>query len=376
MDSRPRVIIVDNSIDITGALKSIVIFTDALKYKYEFIYILPKRSNASKFLYQKGYEVEELNFIEISKSVKNVFLYFPQLLINAYNLLALCSKHNAVLVHVNDFYNLIGVLAKVIGGDFYLINHVRFMPNRFPKSLVDVWLKLNLRYSSAVICVSKAVKVHLPEHYKIKVIYDAIGEDLPIVEKPKKKTDIVTLLYLSHYIEGKGQDLAIKAFFEAYKLNPNLRLKFVGGDMGLLKNKMYKDYLIREAHYLGLEEVIIFDGPTKNIATELSVADIFLNFSESESFSRTCLEALTFGVPLIVSDSGGPAELFEHGKSGWLVPNRDLEAMKTAILTLSNDNVLRERFGINGKVYVKSKFSVQTTIMKLESLYMKTLSCS
>ena len=55
-----------------------------------------------------------------------------------------------------------------------------------------------------------------------------------------------------------------------------------------------------------------------------------LNFSESESFSMTCLESLYYGTPLIATDSGGPAELFKHGESGHLVPNRDVQAMAKA----------------------------------------------
>jgi glycosyltransferase involved in cell wall biosynthesis len=98
-------------------------------------------------------------------------------------------------------------------------------------------------------------------------------------------------------------------------------------------------------------------------------SDIFLNFSESESFSLTCLEALVYGVPLIASDSGGPGELFEHEQSGLLVPNRDLSAMTAAIVRLSKDQKLRERFALEGRQYVTKKFGIEKSASALTNVY-------
>lgn len=114
--------------------------------------------------------------------------------------------------------------------------------------------------------------------------------------------------------------------------------------MGLPKNHRYHAQLMRRADELGVAQAVAFDGPISDIRKAFAQADIALNFSESESFSRTCLEALAAGVPLIATDCGGPAELFEHGKSGYLIPNRDVEVGKNAILLLASDSEMRRRF--------------------------------
>jgi glycosyltransferase involved in cell wall biosynthesis len=89
----------------------------------------------------------------------------------------------------------------------------------------------------------------------------------------------------------------------------------------------------------------------------------------------TCLEALAHGVPLIAMDCGGPAELFEHGESGYLIPNRDVEAGAKTILLLSNDSEMRTRFSKNSVRYVRRKFSNENTFKKLADVYAKTLPC-
>ena len=97
--------------------------------------------------------------------------------------------------------------------------------------------------------------------------------------------------------------------------------------------------------------------------------DIMLNFSESESFSMTCLESLYYGTPLIATDSGGPAELFEHGKSGHLVPNRDVQAMAKAIILLANRLDIREKYSSSSRIHIRKTFNISDTVKKLNQIY-------
>ena len=373
---RPTVLIIENSVDTTGAFNSIFNYACYAQTDYRFLFILPQNNQLVSRVSQAGFAVETLPFREISKNPVNLLLYFPTLIINAIRLKKIAREHQVSIVHVNDFYNLVGVMAKAIGGKFALLTHVRFMPNRFPTLLVKFWMSLNLAYSEYIICVSQAVKRCLSDHAKLRVIYDGLASfpSEPMYQE-RNKNDGVRLLYLAHYIPGKGQDIALKAFAKAYEQNPNLSLRFVGGDMGLKKNQQYKGYLKQRAKALGIHPVVEFSGATSNAAKELQQADIFLNFSESESFSMTCLEALAHGVPLIATDSGGPAELFEHGKSGCLVPNQGTEAGAEAILLLAKDEQLRYRFSESSIQYVRCKFSRENTFGKLANLYAKVVTC-
>ena len=171
---------------------------------------------------------------------------------------------------------------------------------------------------------------------------------------------------------GKGQDYAIKAFHKAYIEFKNMELKFVGGDMGLEKNSNFKKQLIQEVKNRGLEKAVSFHEETEDTQGEMRKADIFLNFSESESFSMTTLEALNLGVPVIVSNSGGPAELFENERSGLLVENRNIDKMAKAIVQLATNDSLRDSFSKNGTKYVQQKFSLKNSFDELIKLYNKS----
>ncbi|WKN44440.1 glycosyltransferase family 4 protein [Tunicatimonas pelagia] len=373
---KPTVLIVENSIDTTGAFNSIFNYACYAQTEYRFLFILPQKSQLVNRVSQAGFAVETLPFREISKKPINLLLYFPTLLINAFRLNKLVREHKADIVHMNDFYNLVGVMAKAAGGKFVLLTHVRFMPNRFPALLVKFWMKLNLVSSEYIICVSEAVKNCLFSHAKLQVIYDCLSSfPSPPPRSERKENDVIRLLHLAHYIPGKGQDIALNAFAKAYRKNSKLRLRFVGGDMGLDKNKQYIERLKQHAQALEIYPVVEFGEATSNVAEELKKADIFLNFSESESFSMTCLEALASGVPLIATNSGGPAELFEDGESGYLIPNRDAEAGAKAMLLLAEDERIRKRFSQSSISYVRCKFSAENTVRKLANLYAKVVTC-
>ena len=374
---KPKILIIDNSIDTTGAFKAIYHFAKYARNDFEFIFLLSNGSKLIKFVRKNGFEAEGLPFIEIGKSLKKILLYLPFLLINSWRLVKLTRKYEVDLVHVNDFYNLVGVTGKVLGGEYKLLTHVRFMPDRFPSVLVKLWYRLGLRYSYSLVCVSHAVKKCLSDHSKLKVIYDtipAIDEGI-VIDKTDRGDDQIRLLYLGHYIPGKGQDYALEAFSRAFQQDNRLRLKFVGGDMGLEKNQEFKQQLICRASRLGIEDYVEFAGPTTNTQKEYLQCDIALNFSESESFSFTCLEALALGIPLIATDCGGPAELFVHRKSGFLIPNHDIEKMSKMIVELAIDSILRNELSLLSKSYVESKFSIKNTYEELKKTYQEALTC-
>ena len=375
-EGKRTVLVVENSLDTTGAFNTIFNYAQYAQRDYRFVFVLPHKSRLSHRVRQAGFIVETLPFREINKRPLNLLLYLPTLLVNAIRLKRMARRHRAAIVHVNDFYNLVGAVAKLFGGQFALLTHIRFMPDRFPRPLVNGWMRLNLAYSAYVICVSQAVKNCLADHPKLRVIYDGLAYKVPeAANREETEDETIRLLYLAHYIPGKGQDLALEAFGRAYRQNPKLKLRFVGGDMDLLKNQQYRAQLMRRANELGIMHAVTFDGPVSDVRKALAQADLALNFSESESFSMTCLEALAAGVPLIATDCGGPAELFEHGESGYLIANRDIEAGKNAILLLTRDLEMRRCFSQNSRYYVLRKFSAKNTSKKLADVYAEVLPC-
>ena len=147
----------------------------------------------------------------------------------------------------------------------------------------------------------------------------------------------------------------------------------ISRDMGIRKNIEFKKSLQKKAENWGIDNLIEFKEFTSDVEREIKEADIVLNFSESESYSFTCLETLYYGTPLIATDSGGPAELFENKHSGHLVPNRDVNSMVKAILELSSDPKLMQKYSRNSRDYIRKNYKFSTSLMEISHIYNKLL---
>ena len=136
---------------------------------------------------------------------------------------------------------------------------------------------------------------------KIKVIPNII-EKIP---KKQSKLDNNMILSIGRLEEIKQVDQAIKGFYEANKLNKDLKLKIIGE--GLEKEQLKK--LVKE---LKLEENVFFTGLQNDIelTESLQKADTILITSKSECFPMVILEANSFGIPVISYDiPSGPTSM-------------------------------------------------------------------
>ena len=365
--TKPRILIIDNSIAVTGALKSIVRTSYDLKDRFDFVFLIPKYSKARFWIESSGFaNVYELPMLELSKRPLSLISYLPVLLVNTFRLNRIIVKEQIQLIHSNDLFNMLPVLISCFRNKFSYICHVRFLPDKFPRLLYFGWLKAHLRKAIFLICVSNYLRNKLPLHDKIKMIYN----ELPIKEKysgdlPKKNI----ILYLANIIQGKGQDKAIQAFSQLANNYPDWKLRFVGGDMGLDKNVKFKEELINTCHKKGIQSQVEWVGFTHDVELEFRTASIALNFSESESFSITCVEAAFFGCPMIATRSGGPSEIINDQETGLLVEVNDINGMVSAMEKLLNSKNLREQYALAAKSSVTERFSIQNTSEKLNSLY-------
>jgi glycosyltransferase involved in cell wall biosynthesis len=81
----------------------------------------------------------------------------------------------------------------------------------------------------------------------------------------------------------------------------------------------------------------------KELATAYASADIFVFPSTTDTFGNVILEAQACGLPVVVSDSGGPKELVEHEANGLITKSHDVRDFARGIRALVTDPALRER---------------------------------
>ncbi len=111
----------------------------------------------------------------------------------------------------------------------------------------------------------------------------------------------------------------------------DLVVLLVGGDQG---RKAYRQELERGIRELGLEGVIRVTGHCSDMPAAYMLADVVVSAStQPESFGRVAVEAQAMGRPIIATDHGGSRETVIDGRTGWLIPPGDVEAMAQALRT-------------------------------------------
>jgi glycosyltransferase involved in cell wall biosynthesis/predicted metal-dependent phosphoesterase TrpH len=144
----------------------------------------------------------------------------------------------------------------------------------------------------------------------------------------------VRLLYVGRISREKDLDLLAAAYRRLRDEGLPVQLFFVG----------HGPY--SEAFAKSLPEAI-FTGylSGSELATAYASADVFVFPSTTDTFGNVIIEAQACGLPVIVSDSGGPKELVEHNSNGLITKSHDVEDLTRAIRLLVTDSALRKRMG-------------------------------
>ena len=126
------------------------------------------------------------------------------------------------------------------------------------------------------------------------------------------------------------------------------------------------------ARCLGIYHDVRFLGKQEQISEILSIADLFLLPSETESFGLSAHEAMACMVPLISTNSGGIPEININGKTGFLSNVGDIDAMAHNAIFILSDNHRLLQFKKNAIAQAR-KFEKQHIIPQYEKLYCKVI---
>lgn len=109
-------------------------------------------------------------------------------------------------------------------------------------------------------------------------------------------------------------------------------------------------------------------GKVQKVEEVLSISDLFVLPSETESFGLASLEALACGVPVISTNTGGLPEVNQHGFSGFLSEVGDVDDMAENALRILKDEETLERF--KTQAYEQSlKYSIHKILPQYEAMY-------
>ena len=126
------------------------------------------------------------------------------------------------------------------------------------------------------------------------------------------------------------------------------------------------------ARRAGIGDRTLFLGHRKDVPACLRAMDVVVLPSLSESFSQVIIEALAAGRPLVATDVGGAREVIADGDNGLLVPPRDSNAIRDAVLRIATDEPLRRRLEQRSRASVE-RFPVSPMVDQHLALYGEAL---
>jgi len=178
---------------------------------------------------------------------------------------------------------------------------------------------------------------------------------------------------LTHW---KGQHVFLHALAKAF---PNgtgdgvgsWEAVFVGAP--LFGEDAYESELRRLTEELGLDGHVRFLGFREDVGDELAAMDVLVHASViPEPFGQVVVEGMAAGLPVVAADSGGPAEVIDHGVNGVLYPPGDSAALAEALRALVDDPELRARLG-RGARERSADFAPPVIASQLTELYRAVL---
>jgi glycosyltransferase involved in cell wall biosynthesis len=106
----------------------------------------------------------------------------------------------------------------------------------------------------------------------------------------------------------------------------------------------------------------------EDLAQAYASSDIFVFPSTTDTFGNVVLEAQASGLPVVVTDEGGPRENLIPGKTGFIVPSKEKEVLLDALLSLVDDPALREKMRAHAREYMEHR-SFETAFLMLWESY-------
>ncbi len=237
---------------------------------------------------------------------------------------------------------------------------------------IDNFLYRFVFKNSDAILLSKSlypdVQKYFPET-KVHICPNGIPKlDIPLFQKSRQKNKNVKILFLSNLIESKGVFVLLEACSILKQNEIPFECDFIGGEGDItaaqFQNKLQVLGLTNEINYLGRKY-----GEEKSKA--LSDADFFAfpTYYHNECFPLVLLEAMQHELAVVSTYEGGINDIVEEGKTGYLVQQKNAQALAKKLEILINSNELRCKLGKAGR----KKYEQEFTLLKFESRLLEIL---
>lgn len=179
------------------------------------------------------------------------------------------------------------------------------------------------------------------------------------------------VLFVGGIHASKGVDTLVEAWKRVHIQQPFAQLVLIGP----IPNRMSVDNeFLTQIEMMRARGVQIELLPVQNnIEQYYQAADIFTLPSRSEGLPNVTLEAMSTGLPVVVTDISGHHALISDGENGLMVPVDDAPALSQCLLTLMNDPQLAQRLGEEARRTIIKDFSFEIVAKQYNQVYQELL---
>jgi glycosyltransferase involved in cell wall biosynthesis len=227
---------------------------------------------------------------------------------------------------------------------------------------MGLWLRWRGAFAR-IIANSEATKAALVAEgiEPVEVIWNGVPVPGPKVALARDPT----VVYAGRLTREKGVDVLLRAFGSVRKQIPNAKLLIAGSgqEQEALKT------LVQE---LGLEKAVSMPGRLNRNELEERSRAAWVQAVPSrwaEPFGLVAAEAMMRGTAVVASATGGLTEIVEQGRTGFLVPPDNAEALAEKLFVLLQDRRLAETMGVEARGVAKIRLSLARQVDEFVGVY-------
>jgi glycosyltransferase involved in cell wall biosynthesis len=296
-------------------------------------------------------------------------------------------RHRAQLAHANSIRAGIALSAARVSGAAKVV-HVR---DCLPSGLLSTaTMRLIASAATTVVANSRytasSVRALAPDA-RLEVVYNAVDLerfDPQRIDRAGARVALgdaggrLLLGVVAQLSPWKGQDTAVEALRLLCEQGVDAHLLLIGSAKFVARatrfdNEAYVARLRALVADAGIEDRVSWLGEREDVPDLMRALDVLLLPSWEEPFGRTLIEAMALGVPVISTNVGGPPEILEDGREGYLLAPRDPVAWAAAIRRIADSESRAAEMGRAGRLNVQRRFTVEHHVAAMLDVYARAL---
>jgi glycosyltransferase involved in cell wall biosynthesis len=381
------ILFIHQSAELYGSDKTILYFiSDLDKTKYFPVIVLPFDGPLKTELEKNNIKVVIAPVLKLYRKMftpSNLLKFIKEFRQGIKTLDKLNQEHDFKLVYSHTLAALIGILfarkrkikhlwhvqeiiatPKVFNFAFKKILSIKCNHKIVYDSIatMNFWIKNNRTLTQKSEAVWNGIEIN-------KKIAISNSEIIAIRENYFNVTSNEIVIALVGRINGwKGQQLLLSAFNLLSKKYSNIKLVFLGSAPPN-QEKFEIDLKIKIKEY-DLDSKVVLIPFQKEIEKFWNSIDIaVVPSTEPEPFGMVVIEAMLAKKPVVASNHGGPTEIVDNNKTGFLFEPNSIVSLEKELEKLILDNHLRKTFGENGYHRVLDHFSLQSHVNHFEKIF-------